>query len=64
MASTEENNSSWMFDYELLDSVPVPGCDLPSLQTHFQWPANAFPDTTGLRFLLFFLLSDAMIFTI
>ncbi|KAK1375187.1 Transcription factor ILR3 [Heracleum sosnowskyi] len=44
MVSTEDNNSSWMFDYGLLESVPVPGGDLPSLQTHFQWPANAFPE--------------------
>lgn len=59
MVSTEENNSNWLFDYEFLDSVPaVPGGDLPSFQTHFQWPPNAFPDTIGLRFFSCFLFPD------
>lgn len=54
MLSTEENNSNWMFGYGLLDSVPVPGGDFPSFQAHFQWHANDFTDTTGLRFFLVF----------
>nr|WKV22683.1 bHLH15 [Bupleurum chinense] len=47
MVSTE-NNQNWMFDCGLLDDVPVPGGDLPSLGTGYQWPTHAFPLPTGL----------------
>ncbi|XP_073137313.1 transcription factor bHLH115-like [Henckelia pumila] len=33
----EENPSNWVFDYSLLEDIPVPGGGLPSLDSNFQW---------------------------
>lgn len=58
-----ENNPNWMFDCGLLDDVPVPGGHLPSLEPRFQWPTNAFPDSTVLRFVfLHFLEKNDILF--
>ncbi|XP_073303770.1 transcription factor bHLH115-like isoform X1 [Primulina huaijiensis] len=34
---SEENPSNWVFDYSLLEDIPVPGGDLPSLDSNFHW---------------------------
>lgn len=43
-----ENNSNWLFDCGLLDDVPVPGADLPSPESGFQWPTTGFSDSAAL----------------
>lgn len=46
---TSPENSNWLFDYGLLEDIPVAGCDLPSLeQPGFNWPSHGFNDSTGL----------------
>lgn len=43
-----EENANWLFDYALIDDIPVPGGNLPSLEPGFQWPSNAFAADAGL----------------
>nr|WIE96141.1 basic helix-loop-helix transcription factor [Loropetalum chinense var. rubrum] len=41
-------NSNWIFDYGLLEDIPVPGGDLPSLELGFNWPSHNFTGPTDL----------------
>lgn len=41
-----EDNTNWLFDYSLIDEIPVPGGDLPSLEPGFHWSSNSFPHST------------------
>lgn len=59
-----ENNSNWVFDYGLLDDIPVPGGDLPPLEPGFQWPTNAFPGSTDPRFFSFSDLFNFLVFVV
>ncbi|KAG5516595.1 hypothetical protein RHGRI_037349 [Rhododendron griersonianum] len=46
-----EENSNWLVDYGVIENIPVPGGDLPSLEPGFDWCPNALAGSTGLRFL-------------
>ena len=49
-------NSNWVFDYSLIEDLPVPGGDLPALDPpNFScWPSHSFtPPTTTIRCLHF-----------
>uniref|UniRef100_A0A5B6ZUJ0 Putative transcription factor ILR3-like n=1 Tax=Davidia involucrata TaxID=16924 RepID=A0A5B6ZUJ0_DAVIN len=46
MVSPEEN-SNWLFDYGVIEDIPLPGGDLSSLEP-FNWPSNAFTGSTNL----------------
>ncbi|KAF8410944.1 hypothetical protein HHK36_003481 [Tetracentron sinense] len=35
-------NSSWLFDYALIDDIPLPGGDVPAPATGFNWPTQPF----------------------
>ncbi|KAK3024949.1 hypothetical protein RJ639_042756 [Escallonia herrerae] len=48
MIPPEENGSNWLFDYGMLDDIPVPGGDLPSLGPGFTWPSDGFTGSTAL----------------
>ncbi|KAI8525235.1 hypothetical protein RHMOL_Rhmol13G0214200 [Rhododendron molle] len=44
-----EENSNWLVDYGVIENIPVPGGDLPSLEPGFDWCPDALACSTGLR---------------
>ncbi|XP_058198204.1 transcription factor ILR3-like isoform X2 [Rhododendron vialii] len=44
-----EENSNWLVDYGVIENIPVPGGDLPSLEPGFDWCPDALAGSTGLR---------------
>ncbi|KAK2990993.1 hypothetical protein RJ640_005475 [Escallonia rubra] len=46
MVSPEEN-PDWLFDYGLIEGIPVPGGDLPPLEPGFHWPSNSLSGPIG-----------------
>ncbi|KAF7120763.1 hypothetical protein RHSIM_Rhsim13G0162200 [Rhododendron simsii] len=43
-----EENSNWLVDYGVIENIPVPGGDLPSLEPGFDWCPDALAGSTGL----------------
>ncbi|KAJ9563068.1 hypothetical protein OSB04_008228 [Centaurea solstitialis] len=39
----DDNNSNCFFDFSLIEQIPVPGGELPSLESDFHWSSNPFP---------------------
>ncbi|KAI3495242.1 hypothetical protein L1887_37485 [Cichorium endivia] len=48
VAPEEDDNSNCFFDFSLIEQFPVPGGELPSLDSDFHWSSNPFPDSTNL----------------
>ncbi|KAK3035113.1 hypothetical protein RJ639_032615 [Escallonia herrerae] len=48
MIPPEENGSNWLFDYGMLNDIPVPGGDLPSLGPGLTWASDGFTGSTAL----------------
>ncbi|XVF87642.1 hypothetical protein PTKIN_Ptkin18bG0136600 [Pterospermum kingtungense] len=51
LVSSENNTNAWIFDdYGLLEDIPVPGCDLPSLDPSGPiWSSHSLTCPTALR---------------
>lgn len=43
VAPDEDDNSNCFFDFSLIEQIPVPGGELPSLESDFHWSSNPFP---------------------
>lgn len=48
VAPEEDDNSNSFFDFSLIEQFPVPGGELPSLDTDFHWSSNPFPDSANI----------------
>lgn len=48
VAPEEEDNSNCYFDFSLIEQIPVPGGELPSLESDFHWSSNPFPGSSHL----------------
>ncbi|XAR65582.1 hypothetical protein NMG60_11009746 [Bertholletia excelsa] len=47
MVSSEED-SNWVFDYGVIEHIPVPGGDLPSLEPALRWSSDPLSASAGL----------------
>ncbi|KAI3795769.1 hypothetical protein L1987_38428 [Smallanthus sonchifolius] len=48
IAPEEDDSSNCFFDFSLIDQIPVPGGELPSLESDFLWSSNPFTDSSDL----------------
>ncbi|CAI9279806.1 unnamed protein product [Lactuca saligna] len=48
VAPEDDDNSNCFFDFSLIEQIPVPGGELPSLESDFHWSSNPFPGPSNL----------------
>ncbi|KVH96922.1 Myc-type, basic helix-loop-helix (bHLH) domain-containing protein [Cynara cardunculus var. scolymus] len=48
VAPDEDDNSNCFFDFSLIEQIPVPGGELPSLESDFHWSSNPFHGPSNL----------------
>ncbi|KAK9051764.1 hypothetical protein SSX86_028392 [Deinandra increscens subsp. villosa] len=48
IAPEKDDNSNCFFDFSLIDQIPVPGGELPSLDPDFPWSSNPFTGSSDL----------------
>ncbi|MFS8025956.1 putative transcription factor bHLH family [Helianthus anomalus] len=46
IAPEEDDNSTSFFDFSLIDQIPLPGGQLPSLDSHFLWSSDSLNIST------------------
>ena len=49
---TPENNTNWLFDYGLMDDIPVPDANFSVPNPAFTWPVQALNGSSSVRYLL------------
>lgn len=49
---TPENNTNWLFDYGLMDDIPVPDANFSVPNPGFTWPVQALNGSSSVRYLL------------